>query len=270
MAFEARNFVINRVRRALMYHSTTGEVMWSIIQVSNPTLNVTTETQEAVDAIGNRILSFDRAKNAEFSAENTQFDLGLLAAQSGTTKKISADTNKISMPLFHEFVVPDTGTTVTLPKAPAGAAAAGIPFIYAMHGDGSLSVKYAYGASAGANTFTYTGTTLTFPTGSTPGTRFFVPYEYETDETENNGGSAVDVTAVDFPKAGRFVLEVIGADPCDVSTEYYAFVVFPNAKLLGNFDITFTTEGAHPFTIQANQDYCDPEKRLFTIAIPEA
>lgn len=270
MAFDARNFVIDHILRAVMYHSSTGEVLWSVNQITNPTLNVATETAEAVDAIGNRILSFDRAKTAEFSAENSLFDLGLLAAQSGTTKKIAASGSKFNVPKFFEGTVPDSGTSITLPKTPAGLAAAGIPFIYKMNGDSSLSTKYPYAASASGSAFTFTGTTLTFPTGLDAGTKLFVPYEYEADGETDNGAAAVDATAVDFPSAGRFVMEVLGSDPCDVSTKYYAYLIFPSAKLVGNFDITFTTEGTHPFSIQANQAYCDSVKKLFTLAIPEA
>lgn len=270
MAFDARNFVIDHVIRGVMYHSSTGEILWSINQITNPTLNVASESTDAVDALGNRILSFDRAKTAEFSAENSLFDLGLLAAQSGTTKKLASSGAKIKIPKFLEATIPDSGATITLPKAPIGVAAAGIPYIYKMNGDSSLSTRYAYAAAASANAFTFTGTTLTFPTGLTAGTKLFIPYEYEADGEENNGAAAVDATATNFPTAGKFVMEVLGSDPCDVSTKYYAYLIFPSAKLVGQFDLTFTTEGTHPFTIQANQAYCDNVKRLFTLALPEA
>lgn len=270
MAFDARNFVIDHVLRGVMYHSSTGEILWSINQITDPTLNVASETTDAVDALGNRILSFDRAKTAEFSAANSLFDLGLLAAQSGTTKKLAAAGAKIRIPKFFEAEIPASGTTITLPKAPVGTGAAGIPYIYKMNGDSSLSTRYSYAVSASANAFTFTGTTLTFPTGLTPGMKLFIPYEYEADGEENNGAAAVDATATNFPTAGKFVMEVLGSDPCDVSTKYYAYLIFPSAKLVGQFDITFTTEGTHPFTIQANQAYCDNVKRLFTLALPEA
>lgn len=270
MAFDARNFVIDHVVRGVMYHSSTGEILWSINQITNPSLNISTETQDAVDAIGNRILSFDRSKNAEFTAENSLFDLGLLAAQSGTTKKLATSLAKIVIPKFFEAEIPSSGTSITLPKAPVGVGAAGIPFIYKMNGDSSLSTKYAYAASAGANAFTFTGSSLTFPTGLTAGDRLFIPYEYEADGEDNNGAAAVDATATSYPAAGKFVMEVLGSDPCDVSTKYFAYLVFPNAKLLGNLDMTFTTEGTHAFTIQANQAYCDNVKRLFSLLLPEA
>ena len=50
-----KNFVIDRVRRGIMLHSSTGEMLWAINQIENPSLNVTSETSEAVDALGTPI-----------------------------------------------------------------------------------------------------------------------------------------------------------------------------------------------------------------------
>ena len=55
MAFAISNFVIDRVRRGFMMHSSTGEVLWALNQIENPTLNVTAETADAVDALGTPI-----------------------------------------------------------------------------------------------------------------------------------------------------------------------------------------------------------------------
>ena len=64
-------------------------------------------------------------------------------------------------------------------------------------------------------------------------------------------------------------MEVLGCDVCDPTTLIYAYVVFPNAKLDSNVDITFSTDGKHPFTLKAQQNYCSKEKELFKIIIPQ-
>lgn len=48
----------------------------------------------------------------------------------------------------------------------------------------------------------------------------------------------------------------------------YAYVVFPNFKLSPDFDWSVATDGTHPFSGKAQQDYCDKEKKLFNIIIP--
>lgn len=263
MAFDINNFVIDRVIRGIMTSTDDGSVMWSINQITDPSLSVTMETSEAVDAIGSRIATFNRGKAAEFSAQNSLFDLGLWAAQNGTEKEVASAENKIVAPIFETIEVPTNVTTpVTLKHTPTE-----IPKeIYQLKGDGTLGEKLIYGATAAAGKFTYDESThaITFPAASTAGTQYFVQYEYESE-------SAVAVTgnAVDFPKAGKFIMELLGTDVCNTTVLVHAYLVFPNAKLDGNVDVTFATDGNHPFTIQANQSYCDNQKVLFQLVIPD-
>lgn len=268
---DINNFVINRVRRATMFSSTTGEAMWNINQVEEPSLKVTTEKAEAVDAIGVKIMTFDRAKAAEFTASNSLFDFGLAAAQFGKAKEVAAAGATLVVPRWEEkkLTAEDIAAGyVTLLEVPAGTAGSEIPFIYTLNGDGTIKAKYAPNASAASATqfkLTAAEKKVAFPTGLTAGTVLWIPYEYAAEDAV-----VVSNTAVDFPKAGKFVMEVLGSDVCDPTTLYYAYVEFPNAKLSGDVDISFTTDGKHPFTIEAMQQYCDSEKRLFSIKIPEA
>ena len=89
MAFNINmnNFVIDRVLRAVG-KSKAGDVLFAINQVTNPSLSVTSETSEAVDALGSRIAVFNRAKSCEFSAENALFDMNLMAVQAGSEKGV--------------------------------------------------------------------------------------------------------------------------------------------------------------------------------------
>lgn len=267
---DINNFVINRVRRATMFSTTNGEALWNITQIEDPSLSVTTDKTDAVDALGARIVQFERAKNAEFTASNTLFDFGLAAAQSGTEKKVAATTNKITMPKWEEISLTAADITageITLESVPVGTAGAEIPYIYKLNGDGTLSAKYALGSTTGASSFTLDAANkkIGLPSGFVAGDKLWIPYEFEAED-----GVEVYNTAVDFPKAGKFVMEVLGVDVCDPSKEYYAYVVFPNAKLDSDFELNFTTDGKHPFTLQAMQQYCDHEKKLFSILIPEA
>jgi hypothetical protein len=251
-----------------MLHSSTGEALWSVNQIEDPTLTVNADTKDAVDALGTPIISFDRAKSAEFSASNSLFDLGLMAAQSGTEIVSSSATVSISVPCFEEVTFPGSGTTVALKHTPDATGAAGIPYIYYLNGDGTLGKKYAYASTADTDSFSFTTKTLSLPTERAVGDKLLVIYNYKADDADQ--AVAVTNTAKNFPKAGRFVLEVLGADVCNATTLYHAFVLFHQAKLESNFDVSFTTDSKHPFTLKAMQEYCDHEKRLFTIIIPEA
>lgn len=238
MAFDVNNFVIDHVIKGIMTSTADGSVMWSINQITEPSLSVTSETAEAVDALGTTIATFNRGKKAEFSANNSLFDLGLFAAQNGVAKQIASVGSKITAPAF-ETVTTAAGSTITLAHTPK----AQIKEIYKLNGDGTLSTKFTNSTTASATQFVHTaGTpTITIPTGLVAGTQLFIQYEYETE-------SAVAVTgdAINFPKAGKFIMEVLGTDVCDPTTLIHSFIIFPNARLDSNIDISFTTDGNHP------------------------
>lgn len=263
------NFVIERIRRGTMFSPSTGEAWYSLTQIEEPSLSVTTDKREKVDALGIKIMEFDSAKNAEFSAQNSLFDLGLLAAQSGREKEVVTENATQLMPKWEEITLTAeqiAAKKIALEEIPAGTVGAEIAYIYTLNGDGSLKNKYAIGTEATATAFALNTAEkeLSLPTDIKEGERLWIPYEFAA-----TSGVVVSNTAVDFPTAGRFVMEVLGCDVCDTSKKYYAYVDFPNAKLSADFDLDFTTEGKHPFTIQAMQQYCDSKKRLFSIKIPE-
>lgn len=258
MAFDLNNFVIDRIVRGVALSQKDDSVLFSINQIQNASLNCASESTDAVDAMGTPIATFYRAKSAEFSAENALFDMNLMATQLGTSKKVASATSKVVAPAMESFTVAEGGKYV-LKHTPKAAPTE----IYAINGDSTFGVKYTKATAASAAAFAYTeaDTTITLPTGIEAGTEMFVMYEYETD-------NAVEVvnSAKNFPVGCKFVMEVLGCDVCDQTNLVYAYVIFNNAKLSPDFDWSIATDGSHPFSMKAQQDYCDPEKRLELIA----
>ena len=247
------------VIRGTAFSQADGSVLFTINQIQNPSLSCSSESTDAVDALGTPIATFYRAKNAEFSAENALFDMSLMATQLGTTKKIASAESKITVPAFETIEI--TGAaTYNLKHTPKVAPTE----IYKLNGDSTLGTKYTSGASASATNFMLSGTVLTPPTGLNNGDQLYVMYEYESD-------SAVEVmnSAKNFPVGCKFVMEVLGCDVCDQTTQVFAYVVFPNFKLSPDFDWSIATDGAHPFSGKAQQEYCNKDKVLFQVIIPD-
>lgn len=281
MAKVVNNFVVDHVLRGIMVNKK-GEYMWSINQITNPSLNVSlSDTAQAVDALGTPIAEFDRGRSAEFSAENSLFDLGLYAAQLGREKEVGGAEDEngvvtvITMPAFEEIEIvtkkDEAGeeklvTEYALKHTPKDVLKDGEPVksIYVLNGDGTLGKKYELGTAPSEEEFVYSEGKITIPTVVEKEDVLFVMYEYEAST-----GVAVTANAIDFPKRGKFIMEVLGCDVCDQEELVHAFVEFPNAKLDGNVDYSFTTDGTHPFTIRAMQDYCNKEKVLFRVIIPD-
>lgn len=276
MAFDINNFVIDRIVRGVAVAQGAnadlgiekGDVLFSINQIQNASLTTSSESTDAVDALGVPVATFYRAKSAEFSAENALFDMNLMATQSGTTKQIASDTNKIVTPCFETIDISgEEGGTYTLSHTPKEA----IKTIYLMNGDGTTGTQYTAATTADADKFVIDGKTLTPPTGLKAGDQLFVLYEYEADGKEDGEKGAVSIvnSANNYPVGCKFIMEVLGADVCDQTNLIYAYVIFPNAKLSPDFDWSIATDSVHPFSLRAMQQYCDKEKALFQIVIPE-
>ena len=258
MAFDINNFVIDRVIRGVALSQKDDSVLFSINQMQNVSLNCASESTDAVDALGTPIATFYRAKSAEFSAENAIFDMNLMATQLGTAKKVASSTAKITAPAMESFVY-GTGSyelkhnPKTVPNE-----------IYVLNGDSTFGKKFKKGTAASETEFAITNKTLALPTGLAATDELFVMYDYETE-------TAVEVvnSATEFPVGCKFIMEVLGCDVCDQTTLIHCYLVFPNFKLSPDFDWSVATDGAHPFSGKAQQAYCDREKKLFSIIIPE-
>lgn len=250
-----KNFIVDRIVRGNMYDNKTGELLWSLNQIQSPSLTMDSETVEAVDALGTTIMSFDRSKSCTFSAENAIFDLSLLGEQVGSEAKSESRL----IPVFESHDVTSKGGTIVLKNIPAEA----LKYIYALNQDGSLGTQYGVATTASDKAFAINEKTITLPSTVEAGSRIFVSYEY------NGVATYVTNSANNFPKAGRFVMEVLGRDVCDSTTEIYAMLVLPSAKLSASTDVAFETEMSQGFELIAQQNYCSAENELFTLIIPE-
>ncbi len=242
-----------------MLSHTDGSVMFSINQITNPRLIVSSESTDAVDALGVPIQTFYRAKNAELSCENALFDINLMAVQSGSTKTVASAEKKVVTPAFETIDIDGTSATYTLKHTPITAP----DRVYLLNGDSTLGTVYTKKTSAAADAFAITDNILTPPTGLAAGDQLFVIYEYEASEAVSVVNSAQN-----FPAGGKFVMEVLGTDVCDSTKLIYAYVIFPNFKLSPDFDWTMATDSTHSFSGKAQQEYCSKDKQLFQLIIP--
>lgn len=271
MAFDLNNFVIDRVVRGIAVAQgdntkldiSKGDVLFSINQIQNPSLNCTSESADAVDALSVPIATFYRAKTAEFSAENALFDMNLMATQTGSKKKVAGTGNAtIEAPCFDTIDVEAGKTSYTLKHSPK---AGTTPKAYVLAGDGTLGEKISVESSASGKKIAISGATVTIVLGEAgykAGDQIFFMYDYIADGTEGNGAVEVVNSATNFPVGCKFIMEILGADVCDQTNLIYAYLVFPNAKLSPDFDWTIATDSTHPFSMRAMQEYCDKEKKL--------
>lgn len=258
MALNIDNLVINRALSGSMLNKSTGEAYYSLNQITEPSLECTGETVYSVDAQGIKVAAFDRSKEASLSGSNAFVNMGLAAAQWGSDKKVASNSEKIVVPV-REVIAVASGTA-TLSATPA---IGEIVSVSVMTKDGGIGETLSQADAAAAGKFKIEGTTITVETASVPdGTNLVVLYKKESEEA-----IMIENRADCFAKGGEFWLEVMFVDPCDTNVEYHGFLVFPNAKMSNETTIDFNNEATHGFTIEAMQDYCDPEKKLFYMVV---
>lgn len=274
MAMNISNLVIDRILRGVMFSTTTREALWSVSQISSFSISITTDSQDAVDAQDTPIMTFYRAKQCEISAENALWDLGLFAAQGGGDNALEASTAEVTynVPIFDEITLASaTSATLTYtPVTPTGETYA-VPYVYVLNGDGTLGQKLTAAGSAATGKFAQSGATLTFASGDLAiGDTIIAFYERVANGTAGSQALRLKNTAKDFPKAGKFIMEILCCDPCDKTNLYYAYLILPSATLAPDVDLDFATDARHAFTLRAQQDYCDKDKLLYQLVVPEA
>lgn len=259
--FNIENLIINRVVRGTLFDKSTNEVLVSVDQISDASLECSGEQVFANDALGQKIAAFDRSKDATFTGSNAILNFGLMAAQFGSDKEVADESHKIITPAFELITVEDV-TKVTLANTPVDTS---VKYIYSTHADKSKNEKYSRATSATTTEFSIAGKEITLPTNAfAVGDRVAIWYDRETTNAVK-----IQNTTTNFSKGGKFVLEVLACDVCDVNTEYYTYIIFNNAKFDNNVTIDFSNEATQQFSVNALQDYCSASNELFSIIVAD-
>jgi hypothetical protein len=271
MSFDVNSFVAERVVRGVGLNASN-EVLWMVNQVENASIKCDGEEVLKKDAQGSTIASISKAKTCTVDFESSVFDLNLVAAQNGTTKKVATSIDKITAPIFETITITSSNlTAVVLSNSVKNSGTQGSPVykiaVSTLTTDGSLKKKFTIGATASTGVCTYTSNskTLGFVADDlVAGDTLFVEYEYETE-------NAVQVvnSAEDFPTASKAIFLVKGFDVCNQSTAIYAYVTLPNAKMSTSSTISFNLEDTIPVSLSCAYDYCSTDKELYRIIIAQ-
>lgn len=274
MAFNIDNLLIKKVRRVVFSDSATGDIYFNASEIENPSLNITSENTQKTDALGSPIATFYNGDSAEFSAENSLFSLGILAAQFGSEIEQASASNKIVTPCVETIKVKEKSPgvqndTIELKHVPTGGVKGSeIPSIYVLQKNKALGKKYTVAPTKSATSFEIDAATktITLPTDPdiTKDTVIFVSYEYEADSAVK-----VDKMSGNEPLSGKAIVHVIFCDPCNKQTEYAGWLVFGNAQLSPEVDLTFDTESTHPLSFTCQKEWCDEEGKLLSVIVPE-
>lgn len=261
MAFNKNELILDRVRSMTFNDLSTGEMLFRLTQLEEPTLTCTSEGEEVTDALGSVITTLYRSKKATFSATNSLVSLDLAAAQYGTKKEVAETGKEIVTRTFETITIPDKETTVKLAHKPANKD--DVKFIYSI-ANGELGKSYKAGAAANETDFVIDEQgTITLPTGLTG--KIYVEYDFKTE-------NAVRIVnkASKFPEAAKVVIYAIFRDACNENVVYSGVIVCPKAKFNPeSVELALTSTGKHAFELNMMKDYCEDDGDLFTIIVNE-
>lgn len=261
MAFNKNELILDRVRSMTFNDLSTGEMLFRLTQLEDPTLTCTSEGEEVTDALGSVITTLYRSKKATFSATNSLVSLDLAAAQYGTKKEVAENGKEIVTRTFETITIPDSAATVKLAHKPANKD--DVKFIYSI-ANGELGKSYTAGADASDTEFVVAEDgTITLPTGLTG--KIYVEYEFKTE-------NAVRIVnkASKFPEAAKVVIYAIFRDACNENVVYSGVIVCPKAKFNPeSVELALTSTGKHAFELNMMKDYCEDDGDLFTIIVNE-
>lgn len=248
MSFNAKNFIIDKIRRVTQVNLQSGLVDWTATSIESPQIEFTGESTDKTDAQGVLLARFDTAKGVNFSGESSMIVFPMMAAQLGTKVDVASDTVKLTGKTFEVLKV--SNKTATLSQTPKTAPAV----VYTLSEDKNIDSTIAVGTET--NNASISGKTITLPDSFT-GTQIAVLYEYET-------ASAVKIVdgSENYAEAAEYIVDVLAADICNPSVKRAGSIVFSKAKIDNNFSIDMTTEGTHPFSFSALKDYCSDDAQL--------
>ncbi len=265
MALSKSQALIDRCLRITLFDKTTGDAAVLLPEVEEFQISVAIENEKtATSASGATVATFEEGKTAEITGNASFFNYALMEAQSGTAAEEATSSATINTPRCDVITIAEGKATLT--QTPVGTTGQEIGAIYEVLPDGGAGKKYEQGASVSESEFSFADGELSAPTGVADGTQFFVFYQYASQTAVH---MVEDADA--FGKAYRMQAEVLCSSICNSAEKTAMIVVANNAKLSSARDISFTTDGKHPFTLECQSDYCGAAgtKRLFEIFVPE-
>lgn len=262
MAINFDSLVIDRVVEAVAEDSN-GNLLYLLNNLSNVSINTTSDTKDKVDSLGVLIKRFYTAKSVEVSADCNLLSLSALAEQFGTEKVVASAEKKILVPKLLRMKVSEGGFTIPENIKPV----APITKMYAMNANGTLGKEYTAHTSADQDKFSYeTGTRkITFPTDpALKGKEVLVKYEYETQS-----GVKVSQMSDKFPRTVCMTFRVLVSDVCSVDVVRSAYIVIPKFQTSPDVDLTLETDSTIAYSGVAQRDYCSANSELYYVVISE-
>lgn len=228
MAFKLDDIIIDRIQYGVA-ETFEGELLYTLTQLSEGTIDITAESKDAVDATGTLIKRFYQGKSGEFTAQNAMINLNILGAASGEGKISASEEAAIAMP---KILTVKSGETVTLKNYVEGTVV-----VNAIGTNGAMGKAYSQSVVASDSEFGLSAEGVLTPPTDAEEKQYIVKY------TRNvTSGVAVKNKADKFPGTVRLTLKALAVDPCSADVLRAIYIVLPSFQVSPEVSISLDTE----------------------------
>lgn len=257
MAFSMDNIVIDRIQMATA-EDNAGNILYTITQLADATIDITAESKDAVDAQGTLIKRFYTGKQGTFTANNAIIDFNILASSTGSAKQVASAGAAIVMPRI--MTVDKTTESVTLSGMKEGTV-----HVEGVAANGTRVESYTKDTAAGDKKFAISDTTLTLPTSTNEKVATFL-IKYDRDV---QSGVKIVNKADEYPSTVKLTLKALAVDPCESDTLRACYIVLPSFQVSPETSLSLTTDAQLEYKGDLQQSYCSTEKTLYEIYFAE-
>lgn len=249
MSFKLGDIIVDRIQMGVA-ESFEGELLYTLTQLADGTIDTTAESKDAVDANGTLVKRFWRGKTGTFTASNAMVNINVLGSMSGSAPEIATAEKPIVMP---RILTLKAGEKVTLTGFVEGTVR-----VNALDTNGAMGKAYTKGTAASATEFGLTTAgALTLPTDENE-VQYIVKYDRSVTV-----GAAIRNKADKFPSTIRLTLKVLAVDPCHADTLKAAYIYLPSFQPSPETSISLTTDAQLEFKGDLQVDYCSVDKTLY-------
>lgn len=274
--FSFDGIIVDRIYDAIAEKMDESELLYRLVQISEGSIDTTSESKDKTDAQGNLIKRVYTTKSVAVSLTNALLDFNIIGASTGSGKQYASATNVIDMPMITFYKA--TTEPITLKELPKTVVDADsgvetpVVQVYAVEKNGALGKKYVAGTDASETEFAAAinevdgvkTATLKLPTDATA-TKFLVKYTYAATE----GAIKIEQRSDKFPDTVKLTLTVLGFDECEPDVLRKFYVVFPSFQPSPDSNISLTTDSTLDFAGDAQVSYCSEDKLLYYIVAAE-
>ena len=249
MAFKLGDVIIDRIQYGVA-EDFDGNLLYTLSQLTEATINISAESKEAKDKDGTLVKKFWQGKTGTFEAKNAMLNVNVIGSASGEDPKIATSGNTIVMP---KIITVSSGTTADIKGFVEGSV-----YVYAYGENGNMGKAYAKGTSASATEFGLTADGKFTPPTDTNETRYIVKYNRTVSD-----GLAVYNKADKFPGTVKLTLKALCVDPCEADTLRACYIVLPSFQVSPEVSISLQTDAQADYKGDLQVAYCSGNKTLY-------